>query len=142
MGRKTWGRGDRETQSGRADVVGPRRAKERPDDRGGGRNLQSAIRNRGESGQALVVALLALTLGVLLVVGFLYFVSTSQRASQAAREQTTDRYSADAGVEYGLWQLQYGGLTSTLTATNSSQVFSLTVNGQSVVITVTRVVTP
>ncbi len=101
------------------------------------RGPQSEIRNRGESGQALVMALLALALGVLLVTGFLYYASTSQLATKAAREQTTDRYSADAGVEYGLWQLQYGGLTNTLTITNPFEVFTLTMNGQTVVVTVT-----
>ncbi|MEA3397764.1 MAG: hypothetical protein U9R05_09920 [Chloroflexota bacterium] len=105
---------------------------------------QSAIsdRRRGESGQALVMALLALALGVLLVSGFLYYASTSQLATSTAREQTTDRYSTDAGVEYGLWRLQYGGLTNTLTISNPSEIFTLTINGQTVAVTVTRVLTP
>lgn len=103
-----------------------------------GANLQS----QSESGRALVIALVALAVGVLLVTGFLYYVSTSQLATRAAHEQTTDRYSADAGVEYGLWQLQYGGLTNTLTITDPVEVFTLTINGQTVVITVTQVLTP
>ena len=95
-----------------------------------------------ESGRALVITLILVALGVLLVTGLLYYVSTSQLATRAAREQTTEHYSTDAGVEYGLWQLQYGGLTNTLTITNPFQVFTLTINGQTVVITVTRVLTP
>ncbi len=105
-------------------------------------DTQHATRDRGESGQALVMTLLALALGVLLVSGFLYYASTSQLATRTAREQTTDRYSTDAGVEYGLWQLQYGGLTNTLTITDPVEVFTLTINGQTTMITVTRVLTP
>lgn len=110
--------------------------------------MQGAIQNPksqiedGESGQALVLALLALALAVLLVSGFLFFASTSQRATQAAEQQTVDRYSADAGVEYGLWQLQYGGLTNTLTITSPPAVFPFDINGQMVVVTITQVFTP
>jgi hypothetical protein len=97
-------------------------------------NLQSAIRNRGESGQAMVIALVALAIGVLLVAGFLYFVSTSQLTSRAAREQTTNRYSADAGVEHAIWRLtNEGGFTGT---------YTITINGETVVLTVTQVLTP
>jgi Tfp pilus assembly protein PilX len=103
-------------------------------------NLQSAIGN--QEGKTLVIALLALAIGIMLVTGLLYYVSTSQRAVSAAREQTTSRYSADAGVEYGLWQLQYGGLTNTLTITDPVKVLTCTINGQTVVITVTRALTP
>jgi len=106
------------------------------------RSRRYAIQNLGESGQALVLALLALTLGVLLVAGFLYYASTSQLATKAAREQTVSRYSADAGVEYGLWQLQHGGLTNTLTITDPVEVYTLTLNGQTVVVTVTKILTP
>ena len=95
-----------------------------------GANLQS----QSESGRALVIALVALAVGVLLVTGFLYYVSTSQLATRAAHEQTTDRYSADAGVEHAIWRLNNeGGFTGT---------YTITVNGQMVVITVTEVLTP
>jgi len=96
----------------------------------------------GEGGQALVLALLALALGTLLVTGFLYYASTSQRATRAVTEQITDLYSADAGVEYGLWQLQYGDLTDTLTIADPVEVFTITIIGQTTLITVTRVLTP
>ena len=95
-----------------------------------------------DSGQAIVMALLALTVAVLLVVGFIYFASTSQRATNAAREQTANRYSADAGVEDAIWRLTNEvGFTQTVT-TSSPVVYNITINGQTVVITVTRVLTP
>ncbi len=95
-----------------------------------------------QDGQALVMVLLALTLGVLLVAGFLYFASTSQRATTAARDQTANRYSADAGVEHAIWRLtNETGFTQTVTA-SSPVVYNITINGQTVVITVTRILSP
>lgn len=108
------------------------------------RNTQYATRNTrpDESGQALVIALLALALAVLLVTGFLYYASTSQRATQAVQEQTIDRYSTDAGVEHAIWRLtNETGFTQTVTA-SSPLTYTITINGQTVVITVTRVFTP
>lgn len=97
---------------------------------------------RGESGQALVIALVALAVGVLLVAAFLYYVSASQRASQGAREAVVDHYAADAGVEHAIWRLTYEpGFTQTVAA-SSPVVYSITINGRTVVITVTQVVTP
>ncbi len=104
--------------------------------------LASSERREGESGKALAIALLALALGTLLVSGFLYYVSTSQRAVSAAREQTITRYAADAGVEHAIWRLtNEAGFTQTVTA-SSPVTYTLTINGQTVVITVTRVLTP
>jgi hypothetical protein len=98
---------------------------------------QSKVENP-EEGQALVITLLALLLGVLLVSGFLYFASTSQRATTAAINQTTQRYSSDAGIERGLWLLQYGGVTNTLTAIGSSVVTQTQINNLMVTIIITR----
>lgn len=106
------------------------------------RGTQHATRNTqhgdGERGQALVIALLALAVGTLLVSGFLYYAGTSQRATTAAREQSTDHYSADAGVEHAIWRLtNKAGFTQTVTA-GSPVTYTITINGQTVVITVTR----
>lgn len=95
-----------------------------------------------ESGQALLVALLALTIAVLLVTGFLLYVSTSQRATRAARDQTTEHYSTDAGAEHAIWRLTHeAGFSQTVTA-HSPVTYTITINGQTVVITVSRVLTP
>ena len=99
-------------------------------------------RERGESGQALVIALIALAVGVLLVAAFLYYVSTSQRTSRGAQEAMADHYAADAGVEHAIWRLTYeSGFTQTV-ASGSPIVYSITVNGRTVMITVTQVVSP
>jgi len=94
-----------------------------------------------ESGQALVMALLALALGVLLIAGFLYYVSTSQRAVTATRQQTEEHYAADAGIEHAIWQLQNTSLTQTLRASPFLTTTSLSLNGEQVVVTITRVLT-
>ncbi|MDY7079505.1 MAG: hypothetical protein SXV54_21590 [Chloroflexota bacterium] len=97
---------------------------------------------REESGRTLVIALLLVALGVLLVTGLLYYVSTSQLATRAARKQTTNHYSMDAGVEHAIWRLtNETGFTQTVT-TSSPFTYTITINGQTVVITVTRVLTP
>lgn len=104
-------------------------------------NRKSKIENR-ESGQAVVMALLALAIGVLLVSVFLYFASTSQRATAATQEQTMDRYSADAGIEYGIWRLENDPAFRQQVEANGSANLTLEINGQSVVVTVTHVLTP
>jgi Tfp pilus assembly protein PilX len=102
------------------------------------RNGRTATCNTPESGQALVLALLALALAVLLVTGFLYFASTSQRATVAAEDQTADRYSADAGVEHAIWRLENEpGFPSA-----GGEAYSISINGQTVLISVTQVLTP
>ena len=105
-------------------------------------DTQHAIRNTRESGKTLVIALLALAIGTMLITGLLYYVSTSQWAVSAAREQTASRYSGDAGVEHAIWRLtNEAGFTQTV-ALNSPVTYTITINGQTVVITVTGILTP
>lgn len=100
------------------------------------------MRRSGESGQALVIALIALAVGVLLVAAFVYYVTASQRASRGAEGAMVEHYAADAGVEHAIWRLTYEpGFTQTVSA-GSPFIYSIAINGQTVVITVTRVVTP
>ena len=99
-------------------------------------------RGGDESGQALVIALIALAVGILLVTAFVYYVSASQRASRGAQQAVVEHYAADAGVEHAIWRLTHEpGFTQTVTA-SSPVTYSITINGQTVMITVTRVVTP
>ena len=99
-------------------------------------------RTQGESGQALVIALLALALGLLLVVGFLYYASTSQLATKTTSEQLATHYSADAGVEHALWRLtNEAGFTGTVSL-GPPVAYTIPINSRTVAITVTRVFTP
>jgi Tfp pilus assembly protein PilX len=59
----------------------------------------------GESGQAMVMALILLTLGSLLVVPTLSLSVTSLKYHQVVEENTLETSAADAGVQYALCKL-------------------------------------
>jgi len=59
----------------------------------------------GQSGQAMVMALILLTLGSLLVVPILNLAGTSLNYHQVIERNTLETYSADSGVEYALCEL-------------------------------------
>jgi cytoskeletal protein CcmA (bactofilin family) len=63
-----------------------------------------------ESGAAFIAVLTFLILGAIIIVPLLGFMITGLRAQQSHEQRTTELYSADAGVEYAIWQLQNGGL--------------------------------
>jgi hypothetical protein len=95
-----------------------------------------------ESGQMLVLALLAVALGVILIAGFLYYVSTSQRATGAIQEVTVDQYSADSGAEDAIWRLlNQPGFKDSL-AGGAPHTYTIGINGRTVTITVTKVLEP
>jgi len=59
----------------------------------------------GQSGQALIMALILLALGSLLVVPILNLASTSLNYHQVIERNTLETYAADSGVEYALCEL-------------------------------------
>lgn len=63
---------------------------------------------RREKGMAMVMALIALALGMLLIVPTLSYVSTGVKAASVYKGVTSELYAADAGVEYALWSLNKG----------------------------------
>ncbi|HEY90166.1 MAG TPA: hypothetical protein G4N98_10660 [Thermoflexia bacterium] len=90
-----------------------------------------------ERGSTLVIALVIMGVAVLLIGSFLYYVSTSQRVTTAAQAELTDHYSADAGVEHAIWRLtEETGFTQTVAS--GPQSYTLEINGQTVVITVSE----
>lgn len=60
----------------------------------------------GQRGQALILVLIALALGSLLITPTIQYVSTGLNESHVSEEQLLEQYSADAAIEYTLWQLQ------------------------------------
>lgn len=106
------------------------------------RSDQHARPTRPEEGQILVLALLALALGVTLIGGFLYYVSTSQRATEAVRDVTTDHYSADAGAEDAIWRLDNEPGFADSLADGTPYPYTLNINGRTVTITITKVLDP
>jgi uncharacterized repeat protein (TIGR01451 family) len=96
---------------------------------------------RDESGQTLVIALVLLALATLLVTGLLYYASTSQQSTKAARRQITDLYSADAGVEHALWRIDNEPAFRQTVMLNGTQSYTQSINGNTVVISVTQSIT-
>ena len=63
-----------------------------------------------ESGEAFVAVLAFLVLGAIIITPLLGFMITGLKAGQSHEDTTTELYSADAGVQYAIWELQNGGL--------------------------------
>ena len=95
-----------------------------------------------EEGQALPLALIALAIGAVLITPFLTIVSVNVLASRQTAEAISDRYSVDAGMEWGLWRLKNDpSLTASATYTETPlQPTPATVNGDSFPTTEIRLV--
>ncbi len=63
---------------------------------------------RGEQGQAMAMALIAFTLGMLLITPILSYMSTGVKAAAVYKGVTSGLYAADAGVEYAMWCIKNG----------------------------------
>jgi len=61
-----------------------------------------------QKGQAFPLALVALAIGILVVAPFLSQAGSSLIGSRIYEQSIDEQYSADAGVEYAIWQLQSG----------------------------------
>ena len=61
-----------------------------------------------QKGQALPLALVALAIGILVVAPFLSQAGSSLIGSRIYEQAIDEQYSADAGVEYAIWNLQSG----------------------------------
>lgn len=94
-----------------------------------------------ESGQTLVMVLLALALGALLLGAYLAYVSASHRSGQDAQKAIGQRYAADAGVEDALWRLMNEPGYAERVA-QDPDVYTIVLNGETVVITVTDALNP
>ncbi len=91
----------------------------------------------GQRGSALILVLIALALGSLIITPTLNYVSTGLLETRVSEEMLLDLYSADAAVEYSLWQLKYDvdGLADQLNPENPSSNTTITVNGVDISIT-------
>lgn len=94
-----------------------------------------------ERGQTLVMVLLALALGALLLGAYLAYVSASHRGGQDAQKAIGQRYAADAGVEDALWRLMNEPGYAERVA-QDPDVYTIVLNGETVVITVTSALNP
>lgn len=95
-----------------------------------------------ESGKTLVIALIIMGVATLLIGGFLYYVSTSQRLTTSVQKEMKVHYAADAGVEDAVWRLTneedfVKEVLGQLEGGGEVKPYTRTVNGETVVITVT-----
>lgn len=97
-------------------------------------NSDSVNRQRGSG---LILVLIALALGSMLIIPTLNYVYTGLRETPISNRLLLEQYTADAAVEYSLWQLKYNvdGITDQLNPDNPSCNTSITVNGMEVSIT-------
>lgn len=98
------------------------------------KKLNSVIRQRG---QAFVLVLISLAVGALLIVPTLNYVYTGLIYVPLSDSLLLDQYTADAAIEYGLWQLEYNvdNVTGELSLDNPSSNETITINGEEVTVT-------
>ncbi len=98
--------------------------------------------SKHEQGQVLVMVLLVLAVGTLLLGAYLAYVSASHRSGQDANKAITQRYAAEAGVEDALWRLSNEPGYTEQVAQQGQDVYTIDLNGQTIVITVTNALQP
>lgn len=69
-----------------------------------------------ETGQVLVVVLVLLAVGALILVPLLSYMDTGLKSGTVYEDKATDFYSADSGVEDGLWQIKNDHLQTFISA--------------------------
>ena len=62
---------------------------------------------RGERGAAFILVLILLLVGGLIIAPLLGFMGTGLKAGEVFETETQTLYSADAGIEDGLWNIKY-----------------------------------
>jgi len=94
-------------------------------------------RTNGQRGSALILVLIALTIGAMLITPTLNYVYAGLGEIPIGEKQLFDQYTADAAMEYGLWQLvnNVDNITGQLSPANPSDNSSITINGTEVTLT-------
>ena len=68
------------------------------------------FKEKSERGSAFILALMVVAAVGLLVVPVIYLASTGLRSTNLAQQRFLERYAADAGVEEGIWHIEYDPL--------------------------------
>lgn len=87
------------------------------------------IASKHETGRSLPAALITLAVGSLLLTPFLSFVSTRSLGTQAAAETFNEQYAADAGIEFGIWNILYVSAFRTQVDNNPGIPYLVTLPG-------------
>jgi hypothetical protein len=95
---------------------------------------------KSESGQILPLALICLCFGSLVIPPMLAHMGTGLKAVQTSRASMVGQYCADAGVEHAYGRLLYeDGFIASMTPADPSVEYSIDINDENVLITVTRI---
>jgi len=87
---------------------------------------------KNERGQALIIVLILLLLGVLVITPLLGFMGTGLKAGQSNENLMQRVYAADAGIEDALWRIQH----SQVPPDNQQPYLLPLINGKNVSVTV------
>lgn len=89
-----------------------------------------------EAGQALILVLILMAVGVTLVVPMLQFAFTTSRGGQIVTQNLKSLYAAEGGADYVMWKLLNTAYTSSFTYNGQQDSFQVDVCGIPVNITV------
>jgi hypothetical protein len=94
---------------------------------------------RGQSGQALPLAIIALAIGSLVVAPFLSNAGSDLIGTRVYGEAIAGQSAGDAGIEHAIWSLTRGTLAEQLSQPGDEATYQLpeTLNGLTVSVTVT-----
>ncbi|MBI4328979.1 MAG: hypothetical protein HY685_03830 [Chloroflexi bacterium] len=85
--------------------------------------------NRNERGYILIMVLILMAVGTLAVIPTLNIVTSGFKSKQVQSQFLAAQYTSDAGAEFALWQLLYGGATSLLTGDGAQSSWTVSLNG-------------
>ncbi|MFC1921036.1 hypothetical protein ACFLYQ_04855 [Chloroflexota bacterium] len=92
----------------------------------------TVIKDTRQKGSAFLLVLIALALGSIIITPTLGYVNTGLMEASITKDAFVDQYSADAVVEYSLWQLLYDDELESLSLENPSNNTTITINGMDI----------
>jgi hypothetical protein len=108
--------------------------------------FRKALRDyAGQSGQALILVLVFVLLGSLTVVPVMAHMSTALKTGVTYENKSRELYTADAGIENGLWRIKYDSLGPTYQIYDYSTTWDYAtdlVNGKTAAVSVQNVWLP
>ena len=97
-------------------------------------NIKSdGVKRNRQRGGALILVLISLSVGSLIIVPTLDYVYTGLKRVPISERLLMEQYSADAAIEYGLWDLAYGdNTTDDLSPDNPEEDTIININGENI----------
>jgi len=90
------------------------------------------VKRKGQSGQALILALILLAIGAVMVIPSLMLTQNALSNSPIITSRANDFYAADAAQEFVMWKLLYTDYISTFTYDGDTDNFPVNVCGSQV----------